>query len=98
MNVDGASNTNVSRVGLILINLKGEDIQYALRFWFFSTNNEVEYEALIARFTITRELGVQYLKAYSDHVLNEYEVKKENMKKYLQKVEYLASAFYSFET
>lgn len=39
-----------------------------------------------------RELGVQYLKVYSDllliigHVLNEYEAIEENMKRYLQKV------------
>lgn len=79
MHVDGVSNVNGLRAGLILTSPEMEDIQYALHFGFLSTNNEAEYEALIIVLTIAKELGVQYLKAYSDsqlvvgNVLNEYE-------------------------
>lgn len=70
--------------------------------WIPSTNNKVEYEALIASLAIAKELEVQHLKAYSDsqliigHVLNEYEVREKNIKKYLQKVRDLTSTFYTF--
>lgn len=100
--MDGALDANGSRVGLILTNPEGEDIQYALSFGFSSINNEAEYEALIIRLTINKELGVQHLNAYSDlqlvigHVLNEYEAREESMKKYLQKVKNLIPAFCSF--
>lgn len=82
--------------------LNWRDIQYALWFGFLSSNNEAEYEALIAGLTITKELGVQHMKAYNDsqlivgHILNEYEVREERMKGYLQKVKDLTSTFCSF--
>lgn len=100
--VDGVSNASGFGAGLVIVNPEGGDIQYALRFGFSSTNNEAEYNALIIGLAIAKELGVQHLKAYSDsqlvigHVLNENEAKKENMKKYLQKVMDLTSTFCRF--
>lgn len=87
MYVDRFLNASGSRAGLIFTSLKGKDIQYTLRFRFPSTNNEAEYEALLASLKISKQLGVQHLKAYSDsqlvvgHMLNEYEARKESMKK-----------------
>lgn len=89
MYMDGALNANGSIEGLILINPEGEDIQYTFHLEFPFTNNKPKDETKIASFKIAKELGVQYLKAYSDsqlvvgHVLNEYEAKEENIKKYL---------------
>ena len=48
LSVDGASNAQGSRAGLILTSPEGIDIEYALRFGFHSSNNEAEYEAVIA--------------------------------------------------
>ncbi|GKA12274.1 reverse transcriptase domain-containing protein [Tanacetum coccineum] len=45
---DGSSCTDGSGAGLILTNPEGMEFTYALRFRFDATNNEVEYEALIA--------------------------------------------------
>ncbi|GJY78573.1 reverse transcriptase domain-containing protein [Tanacetum coccineum] len=45
---DRSSCIDGSGVGLILTNLKGSEFTYALRFKFDATNNEAEYEALIA--------------------------------------------------
>lgn len=52
---------------------------------------------------ISKESGVQYLRAYSDsqlivgHVCDEYETREENMKKYISKVKNLIRAFRSFD-
>lgn len=69
IHVDGSSNTNGSRVGLILTSPKRDIIQYALLFEFSSINDKVEYEALIVSLKISKELGVQHLKACSDSQL-----------------------------
>ncbi|GJS28603.1 reverse transcriptase domain-containing protein [Tanacetum coccineum] len=45
---DGASSYDGSRVGLILVSPEGREYTYALRFEFETTNNEAEYEALLA--------------------------------------------------
>nr|GEX24031.1 hypothetical protein [Tanacetum cinerariifolium] len=45
---DGASNSDGSGVVLMLIDHEGKECSYALRFEFKTTNNEAEYEALLA--------------------------------------------------
>ena len=46
--VDGSSNAQGSGAGLVLVDPDGLKINYALRFGFKASNNEAEYEALIA--------------------------------------------------
>ena len=57
--VDGTSNSKGSRGGLIVITPDKTKIECALRFRFDATNNEVEYEALIARVRLVQALGVK---------------------------------------
>ena len=45
--VDGASNQRRSGVGLVIVSLKKIIIKKSLRLGFSTTNNEVEYEALL---------------------------------------------------
>ncbi|GJX16674.1 reverse transcriptase domain-containing protein [Tanacetum coccineum] len=45
---DGSSCIDGFRAGLILTNSEGVEFKYAMRFRFEATNNEAEYEALIA--------------------------------------------------
>nr|GEY23272.1 reverse transcriptase domain-containing protein [Tanacetum cinerariifolium] len=45
---NGASNNKRSGAGLVLISPSGVEFMYALRINFTSTNNEAEYEALLA--------------------------------------------------
>lgn len=103
MHVDGSLSANWLGVELIPTSPKEDVIRHALHFGFPSTNNEVEYEVLTASLKISKKLGVQHLKAYSNsrlivnHVLNEYEAREENMKKCLQKVMDLMQAFQSFD-
>ncbi|GKG01032.1 reverse transcriptase domain-containing protein, partial [Tanacetum coccineum] len=75
---DGTSCVDGSGAGLILTNPEGMEFTYALRFKFTATNNEAEYEALIAGLRIAARMGVRNLKANVDsrlvanHVLGEY--------------------------
>ncbi|XP_077232541.1 uncharacterized protein LOC143869867 [Tasmannia lanceolata] len=66
--------------------------EYALRVDFNASNNEAEYEALLARLSLVTELGAKKLKVYSDSQLvveqvnGTYEAKELRMKRYLEKV------------
>ncbi|GKD26051.1 reverse transcriptase domain-containing protein [Tanacetum coccineum] len=53
---DGSSCADGSGAGLILINPEGAEFTYALRFRFEATNNEAEYEALIAGLRIAGKI------------------------------------------
>nr|GFC47516.1 reverse transcriptase domain-containing protein [Tanacetum cinerariifolium] len=66
---DGSSCIDGSRAGLIIMNPKGMEFTYALRFRFSATNNEAECEALIAGLWIARQMGVQNLQANVDSKL-----------------------------
>nr|GEV87563.1 hypothetical protein [Tanacetum cinerariifolium] len=56
---DGSSCVDGSGAGLILTSLKRTKFTYALRFQFAASNNEAEYEALIAGLRIVAQMGVQ---------------------------------------
>ncbi|GJW21094.1 reverse transcriptase domain-containing protein [Tanacetum coccineum] len=88
--------------GLIITNPKGMEFTYALRFRFNVTNNEAEYEALIAGLRIAEQMGVKNLQANADSklVANQvngvYVAKELGMIKYLEKVKNLSNAFKEF--
>ena len=92
LSVDGASNAQGSGAGLILTSPEGIDIEYALMFGFHASNNEAEYEAVIAGLNFAHSLEVDQLEVYSDSQLvvrqieDTYEAKSETMVLYLQKV------------
>nr|GEX44900.1 hypothetical protein [Tanacetum cinerariifolium] len=56
---DGSSCTDGFGAGLILTNPEGMKFTYALKFRFDATNNEAEYEALIAGLQIAEQMGVK---------------------------------------
>ncbi|GJU83562.1 reverse transcriptase domain-containing protein [Tanacetum coccineum] len=96
---DGSSCTDGSGAGLILTNPKGMEFTYALRFRFDATNNEAEYEALIAGLRIAEQMGVKNLQANVDSCLVANQVngtciaKEADMIQYLEKVRTLTSSF-----
>nr|GEX69883.1 reverse transcriptase domain-containing protein [Tanacetum cinerariifolium] len=55
---DGLSCVDGSGAGLILTNPEGVEFTYALRFQFTASNNEAEYEALVASLRIAARMGV----------------------------------------
>ena len=97
--VDGALNVQGSGAGHILTSPEGIDIENALRFGFHTSNNEAEYEAVIAGLNLAHSLEVNQLEVYSDSQLvviqieDTYEAKNERMILYLQKVRDLLKKF-----
>ncbi|GJZ36801.1 reverse transcriptase domain-containing protein [Tanacetum coccineum] len=75
---DGSSCVDECGAGVILTDLEGIEFTYALRFQFEATNNEAEYEALIAGLQIAEKMGVQNLEVkYLPGVLNKASPKKQ---------------------
>ena len=99
LSVDGAANAQGSGARLILTSPEGIDIEYALRFGFQASNNEVEYEAVIAGLSLAHSMEVDQLEVCSDSQLvvrqieDTYEAKSENMILYLKKVRDLLKKF-----
>ncbi|GKB88847.1 reverse transcriptase domain-containing protein [Tanacetum coccineum] len=97
-----ASSLKGSRAGLILIGPSGIKYTYALRLTFPSTNNEAEYEALLAGLRIARKINISSIEVKVDSKLvasqiNEnYEDSKDSMMKYLAKVKEYIYGFKSF--
>ena len=103
LSVDGSSNQQGSGAGFIL---EGPDellIEEVLRFAFKASNNQTEYEALIAGMLLAKEMGAKGLLAKSDSLLvtgqvtGEYRDKDPQMAAYLEYVQVLKETFEVFE-
>ncbi|GKF25775.1 reverse transcriptase domain-containing protein [Tanacetum coccineum] len=76
---------------------------YALRLNFESTNNQAEYEALLAGLRIAKKMGVQSLSVNVDSKLvaiqinDNYEACKESMIRYLYRAKEYISCFKNFK-
>ncbi|GJV80403.1 reverse transcriptase domain-containing protein [Tanacetum coccineum] len=64
--IDGASNEHRSGAGLILIDPEGAKYSYALRLNFSNSNNDAEYEAMLAGLIIAAKMKVEKMHAYVD--------------------------------
>ena len=99
LSVDGAANAQGSGAGLILTSPDEIDIEYALRFGFQSSNNEVEYEAVIAGLNLAHSMEVDKPEVCSDSQLvvkqieDSYKARGEKMILYLRKVRELLKKF-----
>ena len=67
--VDGSSNYKGSGAGVVLQSPEGLVIEQAIRLGFKASNNEAEYEALLAGLRNAKALGVKYLTIFSDSQL-----------------------------
>ncbi|GKA37340.1 reverse transcriptase domain-containing protein [Tanacetum coccineum] len=100
--MDRASSSKGVGVGLILINPTGTEYTYAIRLNFLSTNNEVEYEALLAGLRIAKKMKVRALKVKVDSKLvacqlnGEFVASSEGMKKYLTNAKEYVAPFKRF--
>ncbi|CAL9031199.1 unnamed protein product [Prunus brigantina] len=87
--VDGSSNRQGSGAGLVLKTPDHTTIEYAIRFQFRASNNEAEYEALLAGLRLARHTGAERLLICSDSQLvvnqvgTEFAAKDESMAAYL---------------
>ncbi|XP_073138018.1 uncharacterized protein [Henckelia pumila] len=97
--VDGASGVGGSGVGIILISPAQEKIEIAVKLDFQASNNEAEYEAVIAGMQRARDVGVSHIIIYSDSQLVVQQVNKifctrdEKLIKYCKMIEELGASF-----
>ncbi|KAK0582506.1 hypothetical protein LWI29_026330 [Acer saccharum] len=99
LRVDGSSNTHGSGAGVVVSTLEGDSVECALRFDFKATNNQAEYEALIAGLKVCTVLGADEVEIFSDsqvvvnQVLDEYQARDESMITYLELAKELLERF-----
>jgi len=67
--MDGSFNQQGSDASIILEGPNRLLIEQALRFTFKASNNQAEYEALVARMLLAKELGAQSLLVKSNSLL-----------------------------
>ncbi|XP_075636581.1 uncharacterized protein LOC142608785 [Castanea sativa] len=85
---DGSSNKKAGRAGIVLKSPEGNEIECMIRLDFPTTNNEAEYEALIAGLDLAKVVGAANMVVHCDsevvtsQVNGEFEWKGEKLKKY----------------
>ncbi|GJX19165.1 reverse transcriptase domain-containing protein [Tanacetum coccineum] len=96
---DGASNLDGSGAGLMLIDPEGKEYTYALCFEFKATNNEAEYEALLAGLRIAQEMEItkvaifMHFQLLVNQIKGTFAAKQASIKEYLQKVKTTLKGF-----
>ncbi|KAK0596320.1 hypothetical protein LWI29_014629 [Acer saccharum] len=99
LRVDGSSNTHGSRAGVVVSTPEGDSVECDLHFDFKATNNQAEYEALIAGLKVCTVLGADEVETFSDsqvvvnQVLDEYQARDESMIAYLELVKELLKEY-----
>ena len=89
-------------MGPVLVSFKKITIEKSLRLGFSTTNNETEYEALLAGMTMTQKMDGKaveiflYSRLIIGHVKGELEATDVRMQEYLNQVRHLQSGFESF--
>ena len=69
VNIDGSSTRDSGGVGIVLKSPEGDIIKQAVQLQYPTTNNKVEYEALLAGLKMAKILGVTELDVLSDSQL-----------------------------
>ncbi|KAI3828871.1 hypothetical protein L1987_02981 [Smallanthus sonchifolius] len=96
---DGATNEEGCGAGLRLLSPEGNEFTYEIRLEFKSTDNEAEYEALMAGLRIEEKMGAKHIEARVDSLLvagqvnGTYDAKEPSMILYLEQVKDLARRF-----
>ncbi|KAG7583597.1 Ribonuclease H domain [Arabidopsis suecica] len=101
--VDGSSSKQGSGVGIKLESPTSEILEQSFRLLFNASNNEAQYEALIAGLRLAQGVGAEEVVAYCDSQLvvnqfnGDYEAKDLRMEAYLEVVKGLSKDFKKFE-
>uniref|UniRef100_A0A2N9J5E4 Integrase catalytic domain-containing protein n=1 Tax=Fagus sylvatica TaxID=28930 RepID=A0A2N9J5E4_FAGSY len=69
VSIDGSSTRDSGGVGIVLKSPEGDTIKQAVRLQYLTTNNEAEYEALLAGLKMAKILGATELDVLSDSQL-----------------------------
>ncbi|KAH9684964.1 Ribonuclease H [Citrus sinensis] len=103
MSVDGSLGEQGSGVGIVLEGPEGEKISYAVKLEFTATNNQAEYEALIAGLELAKAVKADKVKIRIDpqlvanHVSERFQPRDEKMEQYLKKVRQMMRKFEAVE-
>src|ERR1044072_9315750 len=95
LSVDGSSNLKGGGAGVTLEGPSEILIEQSLKFEFLASNNQAEYEALIAGLNLGRDIKVESLQIRTDSLLvanqvkGEHQVRDAQLAKYLKKVRQL---------
>ena len=89
---DGLLTQRSGGAGVVIQTPEGDKIKCMIRLDFSTTNNEAEYEALVAGLDLARAAAVENIIIHCDsqvitsQVNGDYECRNERMKKYLEEV------------
>ncbi|XP_065624956.1 uncharacterized protein LOC136065547 [Quercus suber] len=92
IHTDGSSNKQAGGAGVLIQTSDGEKIKCMIWLVFLTTNNEAEYEALVAGLDLARAAGAEDMVVHCDsqviisQISGIYECRGEKMKKYLEEV------------
>ena len=97
--VDGASNAMGAGAGIVIITPKGIRLEHSFKLGFKASNNEAEYEALLAGLRVVLHLGAKDVEIYSDsrlvvyQILGSFEARDSRMKAYLSAAKQIIGRF-----
>lgn len=97
--VDGSSHKKWGGAGIVLDNGHDLVLEQSLKFDFPTSNNQAKYEACVARFVTTKDLGAMIVLLSSDSQLlisqvnGEYQAREPILQVYLAKVRQLCESF-----
>ena len=92
IHTDGSSNQRSRGTDVVIQTPEGDKIECMIRLDFPTTNNEAEYEALIAGLDLVRAAGVENMiihcdsQAITSQINDDYGCRNKRMKKYLEEV------------
>lgn len=98
MYTEGASSREGSGASLILTSPEGEEVTYDLRFDFHTSNNEAEYEALLAGLRLAKQMGADIVTMLTDSRLatnqinGSFEERDKRMERYVNIVKQLTKS------
>ncbi|KAH9688200.1 Ribonuclease H [Citrus sinensis] len=103
VSVDGSSGERGSGAGIVLEGPEGEEISYAIKLEFAATNNQAEYEALIAGLELAMAVKADRVKIRTDsqlvanHVSERFQPRDDKMEQYLKIVRQMMGKFETVE-
>ena len=99
INTDGSSTQQGGEAGIVITSPEKDVLKYGVQLKFSITNNEAEYEALLAGLRIAKACGAERIVLKSDsqlvigQVRGDFEAKEMRMQKYLKLVNQLVRTF-----
>ncbi|XP_025628241.1 uncharacterized protein [Arachis hypogaea] len=99
LHVDGTSNVTSGGAGVILESQNGVVIEQSVRYEFPVSNNQAEYEALLAGLALAKEVGAKVLEINTDsqvvssQINGDYQTRDPLLQQYVAKVNKLKEEF-----